>query len=183
MSNEELIELRRQLINGDNALLKDYYLQHKKDIVNFLLIKKYCNKESAEGHFADAIIVLRNNVVSKKIETLTNLKSYLISICVNLSRNENYKKKRKEDQVRLLLHEKNYNINDKWDVKSERIEICKKALLTLSAKCQKILFGFYVHNLTMKDIAVELGLSSSDVAKTLKSRCYKSWMAEVKNRL
>jgi len=184
MSQEELKQFRKALMNGETSELKDIYTAHKDDIANFLTIKNYCTRDVAEGHFTEALLVLRNNIISKKTTELTNLKSYLISICINLIRNENYKtKKKKEHQVRLLLHEKKYNVSELWDVKSERIEITKAALSQLTERCQQILTFFYVHKLRMNDIAEELGLSSSDVAKTLKSRCYKTWVAEVKKRM
>lgn len=184
MTKEELQEFRKNLVKGNNHRLQELYLAHKDDVANFLVVKNYCERDIAEGHFSEALLILRNNVISDKVKELSNPKSYIISVCINLVRNENYKEKRKkEQQVRLLLHEEKYNVSDKWDVKEERIKICKDALLTLSEKCQIILTNFYVHKLRMKDIAEQLGLSSSDVAKTLKSRCYKSWMEAVKTRM
>jgi len=107
----------------------------------------------------------------------------LLTICLNLARNEKYqqqRKSKKEDAVRLLLYDNNHNVSEDKGIKAERIKVCKAALKTLSDRCQKILVLYYVHHLKMKEIAEELALSSGDVAKTLKSRCYKSWMTATK---
>ena len=137
----------------------------------------------ASDHYTDAIMVLRDNIISGKFKETTNIKNYILTICLNLARNERYierRRSKKESAVRLLLYEKDHNVNDSQSIKAERIKVCKAALKTLSERCQKILILYYVHNLRMKEIALELELSSGDVAKTLKSRCYKSWMKAVK---
>ena len=56
----------------------------------------------------------------------------------------------------------------------------KKELSKLSERCQKIIIAYYIDGLTMREIATYLGLSSGDVAKTLKSRCFKTLLNYVK---
>ena len=135
--------------------------------------------------YTDAVLILRKNIISGKITDLSNPLSYLVSICRNLLRNETrneLRKSNKAEQVRLLLYNQGYDVVEDTTEKQQRIQICKKALSTLTERCQQILIAYYVHGLRMKEIALELGLSSGDVAKTLKSRCYKSWMSAVKEQ-
>lgn len=183
MSNIDLAELRKCLINGDNKRMKEIYLLYRQDCINFLRTKKVSDSSLAADHYTDAIMVLRKNIISGKLSEITNLKNYLLTTCLNVARNERYveqRRSKKEATVRLLLYDNNHNVNEDKSIKVERIKVCKAALSTLSDRCQKILILYYVHKLRMKEIAEELDLSSGDVAKTLKSRCYKSWMAATK---
>lgn len=182
MSNNELEELRKSLIKGQNERLKEIFIMYREDCIGFLRAKGIV-KNLASDHYTDAIMVLRENIISGKLSEITNLKNYLFTTCLNLARNEKYveqRKSKKEDNVRLLLYGNNHNVNESKSIKTERIKVCKAALKTLSDRCQKILVLYYVHHLRMKEIAEELELASGDVAKTLKSRCYKSWMAATK---
>ena len=81
--------------------------------------------------------------------------------------------------MRLLFY-------DNYDTSIEDLErneglvaLSKKAFSLLTERCQKIITAYYIYNLSMKEIAAELELSSGDVAKTLKSRCYKYLLTEV----
>jgi len=185
MTSEALELLRSDFISGKNQKLKEIYLQFKPDCTRVLLSKNYCDINATEDIYNDAIIIFRKNLIQGKIKELPNLKGYLNSTCINLAREKKRKQiktLKKEAEVRLLLYENDHNIvDDDQELTQARINICRKALKTLSDKCQTILTSFYVHSMSMKEIAEHLGLSSKDVAKTLKSRCYKSWIAEVKN--
>jgi len=179
----DLQSFKTALINGDNKELKEIYLLFRKDCISFLHKKGVTDPNYAEDHYTDAIIVLRDNIISGKLIELSNIKSYLLGICLNMARNENYiksRKTKKESVVRLLLYDNNHDKVEDSKIKAERIKVCRTALNTLSTRCQKILILYYVHNLKMKEIADELNLSSGDVAKTLKSRCYKSWIEACK---
>lgn len=181
MTTEELEQFRKALVLGKNKQLEGIYSEYREGCSRFIATKGYCSLEKAKEHFTEAILILRSNIISRKVTELTNVKSYLISICINLARNENYKEKRKADKLRLLIKEKSYNIDKGDSLFDDRIEICKQALSQLTERCQQILTAFYVHKAKMKEIAEDLELSSADVAKTLKMRCYKSWIAAAKN--
>jgi len=183
VTTQELHILKKDLIARDHTTLNSLYAENKKDCFKILLSKSYASLDQAEQVYTDAILILRQNIISGKVTELTNPLSYLVSICRNLVRNENrsqLKKAKKEEQVRLLFYNNGYNEVEDTAEKTQRIQICKKALSTLTERCQQILTAYYVHRLRMKEIAEELGLSSGDVAKTLKSRCYKSWISAVK---
>jgi len=186
LDKQALQNLRSDLINGNNAPLKQIYLQYTDDCLKILKQKQFYSKETFEDIYTDAVIVLRNNIISGKIEELTSVKNYLISTCINMCRqdfNRKLKKKSKEEEVKLLLYPDGEMVPEVQEEKEELIVMCKKSLKLLTEKCQKILLLYYVHNLSMKEIADEMALSSSDVSKTMKSRCYKKWIAKTKELL
>lgn len=182
MNSEELSVLRKALIIGDNTPLEKIYIDHKQDCINVLLSKNLCDEVIGEDVFTEALIVFYKNIISGHIQKLTSARSYLISTSINIAKKKNdytTRIQKKVADVRLLFYANNDTTLDEVDKKKSLIALCKKALLVLNEKCQKIITAYYIHNLSMKEIALELELSSSDVAKTLKSRCYKTLLSEV----
>lgn len=183
MNSEELTQLRNQLIKGDTRQLKEFYIAYLNDCQSVLISKNLCDKEASKEIFTESLIIFHKNIINSKIQELTSVKSYLISTCMNLARKQNQfvsKTQKKLDEVRLLFYRNNDTSIEEQENKEDLIAICKKALASLSERCQKIILGYYVQNLSMKEIAQNLELSSGDVAKTLKSRCYKNLLKEVK---
>lgn len=181
MTQEELRILRRNLIDQNSQDLERIYVSYREDCINYLLKRKLCNREEAEDTFTDAVLVLRDNIVSGKISQLSSTKSYLLSTCINMSKEKlTYKttKEKKSENVRLLLYEKNHTpVED--EITAELLEISQKAFAALSDQCRKIIIAFYIYKIPMKEIAEELEFSSADVAKMTKSRCYKYWLKAV----
>lgn len=184
MKTDLLVQLRKELIQGDNSQLKDFYIKYIQDCTNVLISKNLSNTEASKEIFTEALIIFHKNIISGKIEELSSVRSYLISTCLNLARKKiQYisKTQKKLDEVRLLFYGNNDTTVEERENKEDLIGICKKALASLTERCQKIIVAFYIHHLSMKEIAQQLELSSADVAKTLKSRCHKSLLKEVSN--
>lgn len=183
MYTKPLDSLKKDLAERNSEALQELFLAFRQDCIRILISKQICKPDQAEPLYTDSILLMRKNILSGKMTDLSNPVSYLVSVCRNILRNEQRqeaKKRSKAEQVRLLFYENGYDSVEEIDEKEQRIRNCKEALLTLSERCQQILTAYYVHGMRMKEIASELELSSSDVAKTLKSRCYKSWMSQVK---
>ena len=183
MNHSEIEELKKALLSRDNSILGEIYYKYKLDCTRILKSKQLSPLDKVEDLYTDAILVLRKNIISGKLTELTNPLSYLVSICGNLAKYERRKemtKLTKEQQVLSQFYKDETESNENLNQKNKLIEKCKNALSRLTQRCQQIIIAYYVHGLKMKEIAEELELSSGDVAKTLKSRCYKSWMATVK---
>jgi len=186
LTEKALIQLRKDLINGNNVPLKKIYVDNKKDCQRILMKMQQFKSSAFQDIYTDAVIVFRDNIVSGKIRELTSIKNYLVSTCLNMSRQayaQQNRKKSKVEEVQAIL----YPEGDKFYINKEEnnrmIEVCKTALELLTENCQRILLLYYVHNLSMKEIAEEMKLSSSDVSKTMKSRCYKKWITKTKELL
>lgn len=182
MTPEKLASIRAELISGNTTSIEDFYLSYRKDCENVLLSKNLSNSEGAIDIFTDALLILRQNLISGKIEELSSVRSYLISTCINIARKEiQYQRKtqKKLDDVRLLFYHNKYTSTEEHEIKADLIDLSKLAMSKLTERCQRIIIAFFVYQLSMKEIAEELELSSKDVAKTLKSRCYKYLLKEV----
>lgn len=64
----------------------------------------------------------------------------------------------------------------------ELLNLVTYAINTLGDKCQNIIKLFYLNKLTMEEIASEMGFASAGVAKTIKGRCYKKLIEEVRKQ-
>jgi len=181
MAEKSVDIIRNELLEGNNDSLTFFYKKYRNDVIQILTSKNKANKDEAQDYFAEAIIILRSNIIAKKVTDLNNIKSYLVTISSNLIWNTQKKKRRNEEKIRLLFEQNSYKYVEDNSTKDKRIELCKSALLSLSDRCQKILTSFYVHKTRLADIAVDLGLSSADVAKTTKARCYKAWKEKIRN--
>jgi len=177
MTEEQVFVFREQLIKGNTEQLKTIYLTFRDDCTNFIKVKYPNNKQTASDIFSDALIVLNNNVISGKIKHFTSVKNYLIGVCNNLLRQSNHLKnsfEKKLEEIRLHFDLLNDNDTEDITLKEHMYSVCDEAMKTLTEKCQKIITYFYLYQMKMKDIAVKLEFSSADVAKTQKSRCFKS---------
>jgi DNA-directed RNA polymerase specialized sigma24 family protein len=67
-----------------------------------------------------------------------------------------------------------------FDNKKAMIRITKKAMATLKTKCRRVLSLFYVERYSMKEVAKMMNFANDNVAKTIKSRCFNTLIAEVK---
>ena len=83
------------------------------------------------------------------------------------------------EELKILFYENNDNSIEDLNYKSKLIAISKSAVKLLSDRCQKIIMGYYIYNWSMREVAVNLRLASGDVAKTLKSRCFKTLLKNV----
>jgi len=187
MSEQQLAIIRSELLSGNTRFLGEQYYAYREYCTYFLTTKGYCNREQAEDIFCESILLLRQKIIQEKVTNLDNLKAFLLSISINLSREANrkeYRRQKKVDKIRLLFYDSPHIIEKEYDDETERIMRASKiAMRMLSERCEQILKLFYLEEMSMKQIAKLLGMASADVAKSSKSRCYKKWISAIKNRL
>jgi len=184
MTQEELQQLKTMIIKGDHRKLKEIFINHRDNCIHALMNKLFYSKQDAEDIYTDAFLVFRDNILSGKIEILTSVNGYLKSTCINMGKTKltyDKKKLKKEEEIRSLFYENNHIISENKNYKQQLIQYTQQALKKLSEDCQKIIVAVYVYKIPMKEIAVEMGLASGDVAKMKKLRCYKSWIKKTKS--
>jgi len=182
MNKKQMSVFRSQLLRGNSKLLENFYLEYRSDIKTVLLSKGICSADQAMDFLSQALVIFYDNVMDRKILELSSVKNYLIGICINLNRlkrTHQCKIDKKMDELKLLFYENNDTSIDDENYKNCLIKLSQKALKKLNEKCQKIIVGYYIHNWSMKEVAFHLSLASKDVAKTLKSRCFKTLMKNV----
>jgi RNA polymerase sigma factor (sigma-70 family) len=169
---------RNELLKGNNKSLGDIYLKCKPYCKNYLRKKYSISDEEFSDFYTDAALVLRQNIINGKVKSFDSINSYLLTICLNLKKkqfSEISRAQKKSEEIRLLYYD-NEDKEIEKGVFKQNAKKAQDALKRLSEKCQQILTAFYVHDLSMNEIADELEFSSSDVAKTSKMRCHKKWV-------
>jgi len=178
-----LKEIRQQFLLGDNQFLTHISREYGLYCIRYLCNKHKCDEDEARGIFTDAMMAFRDSIIKEKMDQVRNLKSYLLGTCLNLFQVGLRAEKRKidkSDSITQHLYDDNPNYLDNIIEKESKTEMKKITHLSfqkLDEGCQKILKLFYIEELTMSEIAKEIGLSSDQVAKTTKFRCYKKWVA------
>jgi len=181
-SLENLESLREEFQSGNMNRLQEIYLEYHDDIVRIVKSKKLCDPAEVEGYFNECMIQFYEGICDSKILNIKSLKNLLVGICINLilrEKDSRLRVEKKIDNVRLHLYEK-YDHPSNDDNKAELIHKVKNEMKKLSDRCVKIITSYYINNLTMSEIANQLELSSGDVAKTLKSRCFKKLLTLIK---
>lgn len=95
----------------------------------------------------------------------SKISTYLFSICQNLWRKELDRKTRHAGELTV-------DKPDNFDPdKQERIDAMRKCLQMLGESCRQILMLYYFDDLSMQEIAQQMGLANADTAKTKKYKC------------
>jgi len=177
----ELNKRRQELLENNLNFLGEQYQLHQKYCVDFLSKKSYCIASEAEDHFSEAILVLRKNIINQQLKDLSNLRNYLLTICINKVRDSKKKTNRRghfESKVRQLFYDQNYHQDIIQSTDSSMSEICRNALRRLGHRCAELLKLFYYEEMSLKDIAALMNFSSTDSVKSTKSVCFKKWVNE-----
>ncbi|WP_456458455.1 RNA polymerase sigma factor [Reichenbachiella sp.] len=177
----DLNEIVQSLRKGDNSCLKIFFQEYGDYCTKNLIKKTSCTAEDADDIFVDAIINLRERLLAGKVSYLTNTKGYLYSTCYNM-----WLVKYRKHKVHEAHAEDIKNFYDEPSLpyadQEELLNLVTYAINTLGDKCQNIIKLFYLNKLTMEEIASEMGFASAGVAKTIKGRCYKKLIEEVRKQ-
>jgi len=190
MTKNAVNELRNRLKANDRTAYQHLLENCGHFCIHKLMRKTGCAYEDAEDILMDAVLIFRENILSGKVVQISSLKAYVFSICFN-----KWSEYRREKQRRSLAIAKSAaawappepNIEEQIvaqedfataQAKKERQQaISQAAFSALGTKCQKILQYFYVEDKSMAEIATLLNYANAKVAKNLKARCYKKWIA------
>lgn len=165
-----------ELKKGNNEVLGVFYEQHSSYCNRRLLKENKCTQEDAEDIFIESIMNLREKLISGREVAILNVRAYLYRTCHNMFLYRLKKSERLQhhhSEIERFYYDSNYLQSEDGPFDPKLIAITNKAWEILSERCKDILYFFYVDKLGMKEIARLMDLSTSDVAKTTKSRCYK----------
>lgn len=182
----DVAAIRQQLQEGNNQCLEFIFQEHASYCLNTIQKQTGVSRDEARGLFIDAMLIFRDNMLSGKIESLSNLRSYILNTSINLQKKAIYREGRRKEAVSHLMQDLvEGNPSVEWQIIDEEHQAELKqrafeAFNNLGAACRRILHYFYVRHMSMSEIAEELGYASGDVVKTKKSRCYKQWVGLVK---
>ena len=160
--------------NGNSAL-KDIYLSHRSECIEWLKNTYRVDEEIAKDTFQVAIVLLYQNVVSGKLKTVkSSLKSYLFAIAKNKVRDiikseVSYEKSKKQAVLKKSL------LTSSADAKylDSLLSKVKIALEQIGDPCKSILELFYFDRMPLDEIAQIVGHNHGKTTKSKKHKCLK----------
>lgn len=164
--------LIEKIKSGDQKTIEKVYTRYKAEFLAYAL-RLSVSAEEAADIYQDSVIVLYENIVSGKLNSLTSsLKTYLFAIGKYKIYNSLKIKVITKDFVdyEFLLKEES---EEEFSLREENIEKIQKAYRELGSRCQEVLKMFYYENRSIEEIKNRLKYASKDVAKSQKSRCIK----------
>lgn len=156
-----------------------------KKIIPFLQKQFGLSEEDCKDVFQESFIVLHNNIILGKLNSLTSsLSTYFTGICVNKAREalrRNNKQIRvgddgsldflnediKTDKIESLLQLE----HEEASIASQKEALVRQIVSNLPSPCNELLWGYFRDNLNMKTLAQMFNYSSENSVKVTKHRC------------
>ena len=160
------------LRTGNNEVLSALYKKYYNIVLKFI-VNNSGTQEAAQDIYQETIIVLYENVQKPGFELNCQLQTYIFSIAKRL-----WLKQLKKSSKTFLFKEDGEN--ELVDVSEEIAEHLNKeveldkltqSLTELGEPCATLIKDFYVHKLSMDEIAVKFGYTNADNAKNQKYKC------------
>ena len=173
MADSELKHIIDLLKKGDKKILEKIYVENREGFINFS--RKYnIEEQDAIDIYQDAIIVLRDNAVSGRIDSLqSNISTYLFAIG-KYKIYHNFRVRSREDlteDIDLLQENLDFDVNLDGNGLTNEQRLLKKCFGELGDRCRSILQLFYYQGYTLDEIQEILKYSNKKVLKSQKSRC------------
>jgi RNA polymerase sigma factor (sigma-70 family) len=166
--NQFIDGLRTGNSDALTALYKKYY-----SIVLKLIVNNSGTEDSAMDIYQETIIVLYENAQKTSFELNCKLQTYIYSIAKRLWLKQLKKngktflfKDDDENEVADVTEDFNEHLSKEAD-----LDKMNKSLVELGEPCSALIKDFYVHKLSMEEIADKFGYTNADNAKTQKYKC------------
>ena len=164
-------ELLEGLARDDDKALKAIYLDNFPTILRMVL-QNNGSEEDAKDLFQEAMIVLYEKVQQGGFDLYSKLKTFLYSVCRHL-----WLKKLQSNSLHVELSdgmEDTLPLEETMEDhvrRDEQFNVMQKAMGTLGEPCKTLLEDYYLHKLSMQDIAEKFGYTNPDNAKNQKYKC------------
>lgn len=155
--------------HGDQAIIKKVYTQHYP-LIRQLIIKNKGLDEDAMDIYQESMTILCRNLQHEADFSLTcSISTFLYAV----SRRLWLKKLRDYNRTASLpeTYDKEEEASGVHWEKEEQIDLMQKSMSALGEPCFTLLSDFYVHKLSMEDIAEKFGYTNADNAKNQKYKC------------
>ncbi len=172
--NEYRLETRwiENIRSGETEALKKLYKNNYPSIAHFVL-NNSGTEEEAKDVYQDSVIIFYEKIQNPSFELNCLVKTFLYSVArrlwlKKLAEKERYVGKVTDFEDFLDFSDLEMQEADENELRFEQME---KALDQIGEPCRTILKDFYIHRLSMQDIAEKMGYTGTDNAKTQKYKC------------
>lgn len=158
--------------NGDEKALVQLYKENRKPIWNYI-IRNSGTTDDAEDMLQEALIVLWERVRTGRFEYTAKLSTFIYATVKNLWSRELARKRREQpatEELEYIIGNDNPSAIDRL-LETEQAEKIRWALNRIGEPCKKLLTLYYWEELSMEEIAEEMGFANADTAKSKKYQC------------
>ena len=165
-----------QLVNtirsGDKEPLADIYRAHRTEFVNWLTAHYNCSRDEAHEVYQASIVTLLENIQSEKLRFLNgSIKTYLFAI----GKNKMMESLRGNKKFSAHTDVGEMELEDVKDWEKEKKEndlvLVERAMQKLGEPCKTMLELYYLHGMSLEELASHLNYRNSDTVKNIKCRC------------
>jgi len=157
---------------NENEALRKLYLEYKQAFISFVRQGNKLDEDEAKELFQTSVIILYDNVIQGKIETIDNIKNYLFTIGRNKSMELFRKKKVTQsfENISFAAYIADEDDNGKLQFETDILQM-QKALFQLGDPCKTLLELFYFKSLSNSQIAQQMSYQNENTVKTKKYKC------------
>lgn len=166
MSDEKIIQMLRE---GKDTVAFTKLYDHLPKVEKLIRNNSGSNAD-ARDIFQDALIIFHQKVKGGELKLTASIGTFLYSICRNLWMDE-LRRRKKQPSAELHSEFSAADESEKASMKERLLILAEKAIRQTGKKCEDLLIKFYIHKMSMQDIARQLGYSSVNTAKTRKYKC------------
>lgn len=188
MDRQTFQRLTTRIQNGDPRGLQHVFDETHRYCVRTMIKKTRCEEADAEDIFMDAMLIFRENVLSGKLQQLSNVRTYVFGICWNLWRDLNRAKARwgqpeseSERQAMLIAAQDVLQEEEEKELMQRRLKQVHTALERLGEKCRQLLTYVYMEQRPQQEIADLMGFASANVVKVTRHRCFEQWVRHIED--
>lgn len=150
------------------ALYKKYY-----NIVLKLVVNNSGSSDAARDVYQETIIVLFENAKKPAFELNCQLQTYIYSVAKrlwlkHLKKNGNTFLMREDSEGEIEDVSEDISLHDQKEKDFEKVN---QSLVSLGEPCATLIKDFYIHKLSMDEIAEKFGYTNADNAKNQKYKC------------
>lgn len=159
------------ILTNNHQVVRTIYEKYHKAIIQLVETNRG-TKEDAKDVFQEALLLIYQKAKQPDFQLTSSFFTYFYAICRNIWSNKTRKKAFGE--VTLSDEKASMLIEDDTEQyhKNEQYILYRRKFLELGESCQQVL-TLFLKKVSLKEIAVQLGLSSEGYAKKKKYQCKK----------
>lgn len=166
------VDLLQGIRESNEQAIKTVYKLHFPMIENFVR-QNGGSEQEAKDLFQDGFLVLYRNVKNPVFSLDCKIKTYIYSVCKRIWLTELKRKSKAPviiDEIDEFITIDESEIEDHSKHEDSLLHL-EESLTKLGEPCSILLADYYLHNLSMQQIALKMGYTNADNAKTQKYKC------------
>ncbi len=170
--SDSLIIEQLKLINIDQPV-RVLYSQYYNSVVS-QVAKNGGSSEDGSDIFQDAVLILIDKIKKDEFRQESTIKTFLFSVGKNLWLQElRARSRRTNRELKYSENEINENFQShKWLGKESKHSLLE-TIEKVGNTCQKILYGFYFEEKSMKELLEQFNFKNDQVLRNQKAKCMK----------